>query len=569
MPRRRSLLTALTCSALLVPGCLQRNWESYEALYGDSDDSGTTAASATDTADGWDTVSSVTITDSSSASATATTGAPEPTSTSTSGEVDPTASSTTAAPAGPPTILYLDLAPSPIHANGPINLAVEAEDTDRIDVVFDKGPTITLLPSADDENTFVGELPIYTGLDNGEHFAEFIPRRDDEVGESRFAPYLVDLPTPGSELFWEIDALSGVGIAGSLGVLPDGDIVELGTRYVAADEPRCYLRRRDPGGAWGPADVIELFPGSKCEAVDLEIALDGGLHVLLRRTIGNNKLWWAGSSPSWDATFETRGTGDPGEDAHALALAGETLAVCGTAPAEGDLDAFVQVFRPMQPGQRREFDFLDPDDEFVDPHVFDETPRDCVFLDESRLVVVGEVVGEFENKNVKASRRFVLEYDTLTDTAEEQPFVLHAAADALKSFAFAVAIGPFDDLLIVGSECDLDCPKGTAKDKLWVQTLGGAVLRETTLGTHAADNYSPSSVLWHPAHYALVANGTDSDTFLVRAVDPYSGEVLWTFARSGMNGLQLAFALALGEYGQVYAAGFGAGSFPAIAYIAG
>jgi ABC-type sulfate transport system permease component len=76
-------------------------------------------------------------------------------------------------------------------------------------------------------------------------------------------------------------------------------------------------------------------------------------------------------------------------------------------------------------------------------------------------------------------------------------------------------------------------------------------------------------VLWHPAHYALVANGADSDTFLVRAVDPYSEVVLWTFTRSGMNGLQLAFALALGEYGQVYAAGFGAGSFPAIAYIAG
>ena len=59
---------------------------------------------------------------------------------------------------------------------------------------------------------------------------------DKDEGDAEATTYTVALPSPGSELFWEAGNLIGPGIA------------------VA---PRCYVRRRDPGGAWGGDDYLQ------------------------------------------------------------------------------------------------------------------------------------------------------------------------------------------------------------------------------------------------------------------------------------------------------------------------
>ena len=44
---------------------------------------------------------------------------------------------------------------------------------------------------------------------------------------------------------------------------------------------------------------------------------------------------------------------------------------------------------------------------------------------------------------------------------------------------------------------------------------------------------------------------------------------MWTFVREDDQVLSFANALAFGMFGEVYAGGFGANGYPAVAYIAG
>jgi hypothetical protein len=63
--------------------------------------------------------------------------------------------------------------------------------------------------------------------------------------------------------------LIGPGQVAAMGVLPTGEVVELGT-HSPMGETRCYLRRRDKGGMWGADDVVDVLPGIKCAAIDHE-----------------------------------------------------------------------------------------------------------------------------------------------------------------------------------------------------------------------------------------------------------------------------------------------------------
>ena len=84
--------------------------------------------------------------------------------------------------------------------------------------------------------------------------------------------------------------------------------------------------------------------------------------------------------------------------------------------------------------------------------------------------------------------------------------------------------------------------------------------------------YGPHDLTWSPAGYAIVAVGGgkgDEATFSVRAYKPGGGVPLWTFSRKDNQLFHMAFAVAVGPFGQVYAGGLGANSYPAVAYIAG
>ena len=301
-------------------------------------------------------------------------------------------------PYAPPSIAQVALTPTPIHLNGPITVEVAAAAADGVRLELDDGTAIELSPQGDDDapTTFVGTIPIYTGLANGEHTATLTPWRGALEGTNATADYTVSLPKPGSERFWETGDLIDAGFVAALGVLPDGDIVELGTHYV--DEvPRCYLRRRDKGGGWWKADVIDLLDAQECTAIDLKVRDDGTLAILLTRHDNGVARWWLGEMAGWGAPEKNLRVGTPGEFAAALAVRGDMTAVCGSVPVQTDdaWDAALWLSSPDLAGDTPTFDYQPlPDD---DPHRYGETVRDCVFVGDT-LVMVGEARGLYDGE---------------------------------------------------------------------------------------------------------------------------------------------------------------------------
>ena len=92
----------------------------------------------------------------------------------------------------------------------------------------------------------------------------------------------------------------------------------------------------------------------------------------------------------------------------------------------------------------------------------------------------------------------------------------------------------------------------------------------TPLGQLGSDAVGPHDIAWSPAGYLVIASGElqgQSYLFKVQAFAPEHPVPLWTFTPKDMQGLQIAFAVAVDPYGKVCAGGVGAGNYPAFACI--
>lgn len=90
------------------------------------------------------------------------------------------------------------------------------------------------------------------------------------------------------------------------------------------------------------------------------------------------------------------------------------------------------------------------------------------------------------------------------------------------------------------------------------------------LGPLGHEWLGPHDVAWHPAGYILLAMGElegQALRFKVQAFAPGGYAPLWTYKPEDDDGLQMALTLALGAFGEIYAAGFGASQYPAVALI--
>lgn len=115
--------------------------------------------------------------------------------------------------------------------------------------------------------------------------------------------------------------------------------------------------------------------------------------------------------------------------------------------------------------------------------------------------------------------------------------------------------------------CDDDCqPEGE------LRTYDGATLVSlVSLGLFPAPALAVRDLAWSPAGYTLVATGGPQGSeagFHVRAYSPAQVEPVWSFLRDDGT-FNLAAALAIGPFGEVYAGGMGASGYPAVAYIGG
>jgi len=480
--------------------------------------------------------------------------APEPgTSGTTTGEPDE--------PVLPPAIVELALTPNPIHFNGAIAVTVTAEHAGGVRMVLDTDEEIEL--KAGEPGVFGGEIPVLTGLDNGEHKALLTPWREGvKDGVEVAATYTVALPLPGSQIFWEAGDSIGPGQVEALGVLPDGDVVEFGT-YHPQGGPRCYLRRRDNKGMLGPDALEAVLPGSDCSAIDLKIDAQGAMFVLVHRQTADGLLWWLGKIPAWGLGATKLGSGAKGETAVALAHhASGTVAVCGSAPALTDVDAMVQVFRPNLPVEPWILDHQ-PGDTL--PHWFSERTRDCVFTGDT-LALVGEAYGRHPPDNVKRDRLFILRLDL---EAKSATWAVAPPGVETQSGAQAVAVGDQGRLVVAGYTCDDACePEGDLR----IYDPKDILLWQVSLGAFKTKDGATQDLAWSPAGYAVVATGGlmgNESAFTVRAFAQSQVGPLWTFAHKDLQLFHLALALAIGRYGEVYAGGMGANGYPAVAYIAG
>ncbi|MEZ4450869.1 MAG: hypothetical protein R3B09_15420 [Nannocystaceae bacterium] len=473
-------------------------------------------------------------------------------------------STSTGEPLPPPAIFGHQLAPAYIGHNGPIAVTVLARHSEGVRMTYGGGAVADLL-STDDPDVFLGEIPALTAYDNGDYVATFVAWRGEEESDAVVAKYTLDLPPPGSELYFETGELIGTGRVAAMVHLPSQALVELG---VIADEqkiPRCYLRRRTMAGKWGPNDVIPVFPESECDAIDLEVGEGGELYVLARWKTNNKEFrWWLGMIPAWGEMMQTISTGTSGEEAYALAHHEGALAVCGAIKtSEGDLDAVVRVYSE---GVEEAIGLFDYETAETPKHWFSESARDCLFVDQDHVILVGEAFGRHEIWDLqKRDRRFILPFALSGNVGAK--FIVSAAGPgkATQSVARSVTRDEEGRLYIVGRVCEDDC---VADGRLWIHDADGTPLSETALGVFSNDLLSPRAVRWSPAGYVVVASGGalgKESQFTVRAFRPFQLDPIWSYAGPGSQLLNVALTLTIGPYAEVCAGGFGASAYPAIA----
>lgn len=469
---------------------------------------------------------------------------------------------TTGEPAELPIILTRKVDPDYTDVNAILDVHVTADHADGVRMELENGDVVELTPLGAGE--FGGEILAYSGLGNGEMTAWFTPYRDALVGETVGAEYVIALPPPGYEIYWNADELDIDGNVAKIGILPDGRPVEFGT-YHEMGEPRCYLRLRDKSGE--PVEFVDVLPLARCRAIDFTIDRNTGvMHFLLERKKGDDLVWWAGESPGWGIAPKNIGIGEAGDTAHALASRPGLIAVCGSKPVASPdkRDALAVLLRPGQQPEERLFDYKKPQ-----PDWHAETARDCTFAGAGdTLVLVGEAYGKHDGGNfpVLRDRRMVIEHDVATNATA---WTVGGPGPGVQSRILAVDVDDQGRFHTVGYTClDVCEPDGEVR----VYSPGGALDSQVPMGPLGSAWFGPHDIAWSPAGYAVVAFAElqgQSTVFKVQAFAPNIYEPLWTFTPSDKQGLQIAFAVAVGLFGEVYAGGIGATNHPAFAVIGG
>ncbi|MBK8262602.1 MAG: hypothetical protein IPK80_14870 [Nannocystis sp.] len=478
---------------------------------------------------------------------------------------DETTEAATGEPIEPPTILDVELTPNPIVFNGLIAVTVNAVQSEGVRMTLADGVEVEL-DAADEPGVFAGEIAVTSGFLNGSHLALLTPWAGEGEGEAVEASYTIALPTPGSELYWETGDLIGAGQVAAMAVLPDGSILELGQRLVDG-KSRCYLRQRDKGGGWKQDELVEILPAMDCLAVDIKVSPSGSIFVLAKRVLNNEIRWWLGEIEAWGASPVHRGLGEKNQNAAALAVHGSGMvAVCGDAPTQfpDAKDAAAWLVRPKLPGEAWTFDYRP---EGFNPHEFAETTRDCAFAGDT-LVMVGEARGKHEKlKPDPVDRHFLLRFETMAKTAD---WTVAGGQVDLQSGATTVVVDDQGRYWTGGYVCGDPCNQPMME--LRAYSPGGSLFWKTQIGAVTNKNWGPHDLVWSPAGYAVIAMGGTMGGELAFAVQAYSTaqlDPLWSYSRKDNQYMYMAYALAVGLFGEVYAGGFAMSGYPAVAYIAG
>lgn len=473
-----------------------------------------------------------------------------------------TAGTTTGEPLAPPEIVQVTFMPNPVKVVGAVRVEVETAHADAVSMAGVTESPIELVEER--PHTFVDAMSIAVVSAEANtlpHCATFTPWRDGIAGAAEEHCFAVELDPGGTELFWDGATDDGTGSIAALAMLPDGHVVEFGT-YYPNGQPRCYLRRRDPGGAWAAADFVTSFLAATCTATDLMVTSVGEIYLLANVTQNGTNGWWLGRMNGWNGATQKVGSGIVGSTGRALARDpnSDRVAVCGTYPTQNPndvMDAALWFFQNGKSGPNVQFDYVPKLDKL---HMFRETPNDCAFAGDN-VLLAGEARGRHGDELEVHDRLFLLEYGPSVPTGK---FTIAGLETGLDSGATALTIDEDGDYVTAGYACGEPCEKAP---ELRVFSADGAQISQAALPSNML---APLDLAASPAGYVVLATGTlpDPSLFTVRAWEPATNSWIWTYEHKGAPTSEIALALAIGPYGQVYAGGISAGGYPAIAFVA-
>lgn len=184
-------------------------------------------------------------------------------------------------------------------------------------------------------------------------------------------------------------------------------------------------------------------------------------------------------------------------------------------------------------------------------------------------MLVGDAFGDHgDDKSPEPPRghRFILEHNTAANSAN---WTVGGVGLGVQSRALAVDVDDEGRYLLTGYTCDDDCdPVG----ELRIHLPGGQLSWQTSLGPLGSLSAGPNDIAWSPAGYMVVASAEvkgEQSRFKVQAFAPEDPTPLWTYVPYETLGMESALSVAIGKYGEIFAGGIAAGSFPAIAVIPG
>ena len=221
------------------------------------------------------------------------------------------------------------------------------------------------------------------------------------------------------------------------------------------------------------------------------------------------------------------------------------------------------LLRPNELPEPRAFDYKPLGKKY---HRFTETAHDCDFADDT-LVLVGAANGKHDGDKDPRDRLMIIETD-LVAAADDAAWTVAGLDQGIQTRALALDLDAQGRYLIAGYTCFGTCePVGEVR----VYAPGGKLAAPTlSLGPLGSAWFGPHDIAWSPAGYAVVAlGGQDEQTvvFKVQAVAPGVALPLWTFIPNDKKGPQIAVAVAVGPYGEVYAGGIGGADQAAFARI--
>jgi hypothetical protein len=194
----------------------------------------------------------------------------------------------------PPAIVEAVVIPEYVDEPGFVEIEVAVAHADGVRMATDDAAPVELAWLR--PGKFGGQIPVLTGLDNGPHALWLTPWRDALEGAAVAAEYVVALPDPGEQRFWDSEE---DGMVAAIAVLPDGRPVAFVTR-TEMNAPRCYLHLREADGTG--VEIVPVLEPAHCRAIDLAIDRTSGvIHLLLERKGGDGLRWWAGEISGWGA----------------------------------------------------------------------------------------------------------------------------------------------------------------------------------------------------------------------------------------------------------------------------